>query len=236
MNIKAFDEAIYITRPLLPPLSEFNKKLEEIWSANWLTNNGKQHQILEKEIVKTLKVPYTSLFNNGTIALLSAIKILNLSGEVITTPFTFPATPHVLSWNNLKPVFCDISSKDMNIDADKIESLVSKDTSAILAVHVFGTPCNVFKIQEIANKHNLKIIYDSAHAFGTEIDSVGIGSFGDISMFSFHATKLFHTAEGGALTYNDKTLKMDVTAGVYELWYGNSSAAKDLKMIKLTIQ
>jgi len=207
MNIEPFKQPIYVTRPLLPPISELNKKLEEIWSANWLTNNGKQHQILEKEIEKTLKVPHASLFNNGTIALLSAIKALDISGEVITTPFTFPATPHVLFWNNLKPVFCDIGSKDMNIDPDKIESLITKDTSAILAVHVFGTPCNVFKIQEIADKHNLKVIYDSAHAFGAEIDGVGIGNFGDISMFSFHATKLFHTAEGGALTYRNQKFK-----------------------------
>lgn len=206
-NIKPFTKPVYITRPVLPSLDSITKKFEDVWKSQWLTNDGSQHQIFEKEIKKILKVPYVSLFNNGTTALLVACKGLDLSGEVITTPFTFPATPHVLTWNNIEPVFCDIDPVSMSIDADKIESLVTSKTSGILAVHVFGTPCDVEKIQKIANKHNLKVIYDAAHAFETEINGTGIGNFGDISMFSFHATKLFHTAEGGALVLKKRGLK-----------------------------
>ena len=154
-----------------------------------------------------LKVPSLSLFNNGTIALIVACQSLRLSGEVITTPFTFPATAHVLSWNNIKPIFCDIDPITMNIDANKIESMITPQTSAILAVHVFGTPCDVRKIKDVADRYGLKIVYDAAHAFGSEIEGVGIGTYGDIAMFSFHATKLFHTAEGGALTFKDENLK-----------------------------
>ncbi|KKQ71356.1 MAG: aminotransferase [Candidatus Peregrinibacteria bacterium GW2011_GWC2_39_14] len=202
-----FKKPIYITKPLLPDLKNVNEKLKEIWDSGWLTNFGAQHALLEKKLKKYLNVQHISLFNNGTNALMIAIKALNLTGEVITTPFTFPATPNSLTWNNITPVFCDIDDKTMNIDADKIEKLITPKTSAILAVHVFGTPCNIEKIQKIANKHKLKVIYDAAHAFGTKINGKGIGSFGDITMFSFHATKLFHTIEGGALTFNDKNLK-----------------------------
>lgn len=204
---KSFKEPIYITRPLLPDLKTINKKLEEIWAAQWLTNNGPQHQMLEKKIGEVLKVPYISLFNNGTIALIEACQSLRLSGEVITTPFTFAATPHVLTWNNIRPIFCDIDPVTMNIDADKIESMITPLTTGILAVHVFGTPCDVVKIQEVADRYGLKVIYDAAHAFGVENNSTGIGNYGDITMFSFHATKLFHTAEGGALTFKDHNLK-----------------------------
>lgn len=206
-EILPFKEPIYITRPVLPDLSAFTEKLQEIWSSKRLTNNGPQHQLLEAELIKVLKVPGISLFNNGTIALIVACQSLRLSGEVITTPFTFPATPHVLNWNNIKPIFCDIDPHTLNIDAEKIESMITPQTTAILAVHVFGTPCDVFKIQEIADRYGLKVIYDAAHAFGEGINERGIGSFGDITMFSFHATKLFHTAEGGALTYNNVGLK-----------------------------
>ncbi len=205
--MKPFEEPIYVTRPLIPPLGEFTSRIEEIWESKWLSNNGIQLQTLEKEIQKTLKVPHASIFNNGTIALMTAIKSLDLKGEVITTPFTFPATPNSLTWCNVTPVFCDINPITMNIDADKIEKSITKKTTAILGVHVFGTPCEVKKIQKIAKKYKLKVIYDAAHAFETEIDDVGIGNFGDISMFSFHPTKLFHTAEGGALTCNDILLK-----------------------------
>lgn len=204
---KPFSQPIYITRPILPDLNQYKDQLEQVWQNQWLTNNGPQHQQLEKKLRSILQVPYLSLFNNGTNALLTAIKILNLQGEVITTPFTFPATPHALSWNNLQPVFCDIDPVTMNIDADKIESLITSRTSGILAVHVFGSPCDIEKIQKIADKHKLKVIYDAAHAFGAKINGVGIGNFGDVSMFSFHATKLFHTAEGGALTVKNKILK-----------------------------
>ncbi|MEH2228727.1 MAG: DegT/DnrJ/EryC1/StrS family aminotransferase [Nostoc sp.] len=204
---KPFDQPIYVTRPILPSLDRITEKLREIWDSKWLTNNGPQHCLLETQLKNLLKVPYLSLFNNGTIALIIACQSLRLTGEVITTPFTFPATPHVLSWNNIKPIFCDIDPVTMNIDADKIESMITPQTSAILGVHVYGTPCDVVKIQEIADKYGLKVIYDAAHAFGVEIDGVGIGSFGDISMMSFHATKLFHTVEGGALIFKESNLK-----------------------------
>ena len=204
---KAFSEPIYVTRPLCPPLPLIYEKVAEVWASKWLTNMGAQHKALEAALTKVLKVPYLSLFNNGTNALITACQSLRLSGEVITTPFTFAATPHVLSWNNIRPIFCDIEADTMNIDAEKIETMITPQTTAILPVHVFGTPCNVQKIQEVADRYGLRVIYDAAHAFGVEIDEVGIGNFGDISMLSFHATKLFHTVEGGALLYNNKNFK-----------------------------
>ena len=208
--MKPFPKPIYVTRSLLPSLTSYNQKLKAIWKSKWLSNNGVQLQSLEKNIQKMLKVPYVSLFNNGTIALLTAIKSLDLKGEVITTPFTFPATPNVLSWLNIAPVFCDIDPVTMNIDPNKIEKSITKKTTAILGVHVFGTPCNVHKIQKIAKKNDLKVIYDAAHAFECEINDIGIGNFGDVSMFSFHPTKLFHTGEGGALTSKNKLLKQKI--------------------------
>jgi dTDP-4-amino-4,6-dideoxygalactose transaminase len=183
------------------------KKLEEIWASQWLTNNGPQHALFERSLVNILNVPYLSLFNNGTIALITACQSLRLSGEAITTPFTFPATPHVLTWNNIRPIFCDIDPVTLNIDADKIEALITPQTTGILAVHVYGASCDVVKIQTVADRYGLKVIYDAAHAFGAELHGVGIGNFGDITMFSFHATKLFHTAEGGALAFRDQNLK-----------------------------
>ncbi len=206
-KLKPFQKPIFVTRPMLPNSKDFIKKIGEVWESQWLTNNGPQHNMLEKELLKTLKVPYLSLFNNGTIALIVACQSLRLSGEVITTPFTFPATPHVLTWNNIKPIFCDIDPVTLNIDAKKIESLITPQTTAILAVHIFGTPCDVIKIDDLAKRYGLKVIYDAAHAFRVEIEGNGIGTYGDISMFSFHATKLYHTAEGGALSYNDPNLK-----------------------------
>lgn len=206
-QIKPFERPIYVTRPLLPDLNNVTAKLEEVWDSQWLTNTGPQHVALEKRLVDLLKVPYLSLFNNGTIALITACQSLRLSGEVITTPFTFPATPHVLSWNNIRPVFCDIDPATMNIDARKIESMITPHTSGILAVHVFGTPCDVTAIRQVADHYGLKVVYDAAHAFEVEVSGAGIGTFGDITMFSFHATKLFHTAEGGALTFSDPNLK-----------------------------
>jgi dTDP-4-amino-4,6-dideoxygalactose transaminase len=202
-----FDKPIYMTRPILPDLKEFNKKLKEVWDLGWLTNNGPQHEAFEKALQLKLKVPSLSLFNNGTTALTVGCRCLYLSGEVITTPFTFPATPHVLAWNNIRPIFCDIDPVTMNIDVNKIESLITPHTTAILAVHVFGTPCNVERIKVIADRYGLKVIYDAAHAFAVEIGETGIGNFGDISMMSFHATKIFHTAEGGALIFKDRRLK-----------------------------
>jgi len=206
-NLKTFDKPIYITRPILPPLGEVNEKLKEVWASGWLTNNGPQHTALEEALRSRLGVAHLSLFNNGTIALIVACQSLRLSREVITSPFTFPATPHVLAWNNIKPVFCDIDPVTMNIDAEKIEKLITPQTTAILGVHVFGTPCDVIEIQSIADRYGLKVIYDAAHAFGVKVGPTHIGNYGDISMLSFHATKIFHTAEGGALVYKDKNLK-----------------------------
>lgn len=208
--MKSFEKPIYVTRPMLANLEDVNKELQEIWESQWLTNSGAKHQKLEEELKKVLKVPSLSIFNNGTIALIVAIQSLRLSGEVITTPFTFAATPHVLAWNNITPVFCDIDERTLTIDAEKIERMITSKTSGILGVHVFGIPCNVNKIQEIADRYGLKVVYDAAHAFNTEIDDVGIGTFGDISMFSFHSTKLFHTLEGGALTFNSPHLKQRI--------------------------
>jgi dTDP-4-amino-4,6-dideoxygalactose transaminase len=205
--IKSFSEPIYTTRPIFPKLKEYTGELKGVWKSKWLSNNGQKVQKLESEIKEELRVPYVSLFNNGTSALLVAIKCLSLKGEVITTPFTFPATPNSLYWNNIKPVFCDVDPVTLNIDADKIESLITNKTTGILAVHVFGIPCDVEKIEKISKKYNLKVIYDAAHAFGSVVNGKSIGTFGDISMFSFHPTKLFHTGEGGALVYKDRKLK-----------------------------
>jgi dTDP-4-amino-4,6-dideoxygalactose transaminase len=198
--MKRFDEPIYVTRPLLPPLESLHARLAEIWQARWLTNDGEQSVQLSRAIAAHLDVPQVSLFNNGTIALLAAVRALGMTGEVITTPFTFPATPHAISWSGATPVFCDIDPVTLTIDSQKIEALITPKTTGILAVHVYGIPCDVAALQAIADRHRLKVVYDAAHAFGTRIDGVGIGNFGDASMFSFHATKLFHTAEGGALT------------------------------------
>lgn len=205
-------DKIYVTRPLLPDLDNYVLEVKDIFNSQWLTNMGVKHNELETKLQDVLKVPNVSLFNNGTIALLTALKAMNLpyGSEVITTPFTFAATPHCIVWNNCKPVFCDIEPNTMTIDADKVESLITPNTSAILGVHVYGFPCNVEKIDKIAKKHNLKVIYDAAHAFSTEINGKGIGTFGDITMFSFHATKLFNTIEGGCLTYNDENLKRKI--------------------------
>ncbi|MEE9379667.1 MAG: DegT/DnrJ/EryC1/StrS family aminotransferase [Candidatus Lokiarchaeia archaeon] len=206
-SIQPFKKPIYIIRPLLPPLREVYKKIKEIWKSKWLTNMGIQHQILEHELMEYLDVPNLTLFCNGTLALQLAYQALELKGEVITTPFTFPATINSLIQNNLKPIYCDIRLDNFNIDCDLIENLITPNTTAILPVHVFGNPCEIEKIEKVAKKYNLKIIYDAAHCFGITYKNRGIGNFGDVSMFSFHATKIFHTIEGGALTYNDPDLK-----------------------------
>ena len=202
------NKKVYVTQPLLPDIDDYVNQTKEIFDSKWLTNMGAKHNELEEKLKGTLKTPFGSLFNNGTIALLTALRAMDLpeGSEVITTPFTFAATPHCVVWNNCKPVFCDIEPNTMTIDADKIEDLITPNTSAILGVHVYGFPCDVEKIDKIAKKHNLKVIYDGAHAFSTEINGKGIGNFGDITMFSFHATKLFNTIEGGYLTYNDERL------------------------------
>jgi len=200
-------EPIFVTRPLLPDIEKINSRMREIWNSKWITNNGNMHRELEKQLRSYLQVDNLSLFNNGTSALLLGIKALGLKGEVITTPFTFPATLQALDWNGLTPVFCDIDPQSLNIDADKIESLITEETCAILGVHVFGNPCEVEKIQLIAERYNLKVIYDGAHVFGTKIGDEAIGRFGDMTMFSFHATKLFNTVEGGGLAFRGDHLK-----------------------------
>ena len=204
---KSFDEPIYVTRPALPDRKAVYRKIDEIWDSQWLTNIGSQHRLFESTVREYLGVQNISLFCNGTMALQLACQSLRLSGEVITTPFTFAATSHVLYWNNLKPVFCDIGSQTFNIDPERIESLITPYTTAILPVHVFGYPCNITAIEAIANRYGIRVIYDAAHCFGVEVNGEPIGNFGDISMFSFHATKIFHTLEGGALTYRDGSLK-----------------------------
>lgn len=201
---------INVTSPLLPSLSSIARQMKEILDSGYITNNGSKHQLLEEELKKYLQAKNISLFSNGTLALMIAIKALDLKGEIITTPFTFAATVHSISWLNIKPVFCDIDYKTMCIDADKIESLITKDTTAIIPVHVYGNVCDVEKIDKIAKKHNLKVIYDAAHAFGVKHKGIPIGNYGDASMFSFHATKLFNTIEGGCLTFNDDDLKRKV--------------------------
>ncbi len=207
LRINSFFNPIYVTRPLFPDISRIVEKLEDIWKSKWITNNGSQCKILEKRLVDILKTSYISLFNNGTSALMIACKALELSGEVITTPFTFSATPHSLTWNHVEPVFCDIDPVTMNIDTSKIESMITTRTTGILAVHAFGIPCDVLAIQKIADQYGLKVIYDAAHAFGVEVGGIGIGNYGDMTMMSFHATKLFHTAEGGALICNNRDMK-----------------------------
>jgi dTDP-4-amino-4,6-dideoxygalactose transaminase len=205
-------DAIRLTRPLLPRLSDFVSLLEEIWGEGWLTNRGNQLQLLERRLKRTLQCENLSLFCNGTMALMLGLKALHLTGEVITTPFTFPATVHAIDWAGLTPVFADIDSETLCIDPRSVEEAITERTSAILAVHVFGVPCDVSALEKIARKYGLRLIYDAAHAFGVEINGIPIGSFGEMSMFSFHATKLFHTAEGGCLIYGDPSLrrKMDL--------------------------
>lgn len=200
------NDPIYVTRPLLPSLENVYTQLEDIWNSKWVTNNGPKYKELELKLKEYLNVDNLVMFNNGTLALELGLKALELEGEVITTPFTFPATVQALDRNGLIPVFCDIEKDTLNIDANKIEELITDKTSAILGVHVFGNPCNVEKIQEIANKYNLKVIYDGAHAFGCYIDGRSIGNYGDMTMFSFHATKLFNTVEGGGLVFKDSNL------------------------------
>ncbi|KON81100.1 DegT/DnrJ/EryC1/StrS family aminotransferase [Azoarcus sp. PA01] len=207
---KAFDEPVYVTRPLLPPLEEYTALLQQVWDSGWLTNGGRQHAELERELARHLGAEQLSLFNNGTIALIVACQALRLSGEVITTPFTFPATPHVLSWNNITPVFADIDPDTLCIDPARVEALVSNRTSAILGVHVYGVPCDVHALDDIARRQGLRVVYDAAHAFGTTVGDKPIAAFGDATMFSLHATKLFHSAEGGALAVSDPDLKQRI--------------------------
>lgn len=201
------NKPIYVTQPVLPEIEEFIPYLEQIWKNKILTNNGPFHQQLEKELAEFLGVPYISLFANGTLALVSALQVLRITGEVITTPYSFVATTHSLWWNNIKPVFVDIDPKFCNLDPDKIEAAITPKTTAILPVHVYGNPCKVDRIQEIADIYGLKVIYDAAHAFGVNYKKQSILNYGDLSILSFHATKVFNTMEGGAIICHDAATK-----------------------------
>lgn len=204
-------ERIYVTRPTLPPLEDYSALLKGIWRRKWLTNAGELHQELESRLCEFLGVEHLSLFCNGTIALLVALRLLDLrEGEVITTPFTFPATAHALDWMGLTPVFCDIEADTYNIDPNRIEALITGRTRAILGVHVYGMPCDVDAIETIANKHGLRVAYDAAHGFGGRLRGRALAAHGDVSMLSFHATKLFSTIEGGALVVRDGESKRKV--------------------------
>lgn len=198
---------ILVTQPNLPDLGEYTKALEEIWDNKWLTNNGKFHKEFEEKLAKHLGVKYISLFSNGTLALMVALQELGIKGEVITTPYSFVATTHALQWNGNTPVFCDIDPVHGNIDVDKIEQHITSETSAILPVHVYGNPVDVDKIKSIADKYNLKVLYDAAHAFDVKRNGESILNFGDLSILSFHATKTFNTVEGGAIICHDPETK-----------------------------
>lgn len=198
--------SIQVTRSSMPEFEEYVEEIKELWESHWLTNMGSKHKKLESKLIEYLEVPNVTLFVNGHLALECAIASMNLTGEVITTPFTFASTTHAIVRNGLTPVFCDINPDTYTIDTSKLESLITEKTSAIIPVHVYGNVCDVNKIEEIAKKHNLKVIYDAAHAFGVTVNGKGIGTYGDASMFSFHATKVFNTIEGGAITYNNSEL------------------------------
>lgn len=201
------NKIITVTSPLLPDLDEFNALLKEIWASKWITNNGSFHKQLEKELAAYLKVPYISLFTNGTLPLITALQALRITGEVITTPYSFVATTHSLWWNGIKPVFVDIDPATGNMDPEKIEAAITPKTTAIMPVHVYGKPCNTKRIKEIADTYGLKVIYDAAHAFGVEVNGASILNAGDMSTLSFHATKVYNTVEGGALVMHDAETK-----------------------------
>ena len=205
--MKKLEKPVLVTSPSLPDLGEFVESLEKIWSSKQLTNNGPYHQELEKQLADFLGVKYISLFSNGTLALISALQVLRISGEVITTPYSFVATTHSLWWNGIRPVFVDIEPNAMNLDTAKIEAAITPKTTAILPVHVYGNPCDVDEIGRISETYGLKVIYDAAHAFGVERDGQSILNFGDLSILSFHATKTFNTIEGGAIICHDEGTK-----------------------------
>jgi len=200
-------ETITVTSPLLPDLEEFNSLLKEIWASKWITNNGSFHQRLETALAEYLKVPFVSLFTNGTIPLITALHAQRITGEVITTPYSFVATTHALWWCGIKPVFVDINPATGNIDPARIESAITPATTAIMPVHVYGNPCDTAAIQDIADRHNLKVIYDGAHAFGVEAAGRSILDTGDMTTLSFHATKVYNTIEGGAMVVHDEETK-----------------------------
>ena len=200
------ENPILVTRPSMPSLEEYIGEIKDLWESHWLTNMGIKHKQLEAELSRYLNTSNITLFTNGHLALECAIAAFNLTGEVITTPFTFASTTHAIVRNNLEPIFCDINTNDYTIDTDKLEDLITEKTSAIIPVHVYGNICDINEIERIAKKYNLKVIYDAAHTFGVTVGGVGIANFGDASMFSFHATKVFNTIEGGAITFKNEKL------------------------------
>ncbi|MHA1381945.1 MAG: DegT/DnrJ/EryC1/StrS family aminotransferase [Candidatus Helarchaeota archaeon] len=207
MKKRKENNKVFVTRPSLPLLKDFLPYIKDIWESKWLTNQGKYHKQFEKELANYLGVKYVSLFANGTLALIAALQVLRTTGEVITTPYSFVATTHALYWNRIKPVFCDIEPNTMNIDPEKIEKHITSQTTAVLPVHVYGNPCNMKRIEEIADIYGLKIIYDACHAFGVKKNGNSILNYGDLSVLSFHATKIFTTMEGGAVICHDEKIK-----------------------------
>ncbi|MAV16458.1 MAG: aminotransferase, partial [Candidatus Marinimicrobia bacterium] len=203
-------DMVTVSKPSLPPVEEFIPLIKQIWGSGQITNNGDFHKKFENIVSEYLNNKNVSLVANGTLALLLALKALDIKGEVITTPYSFVATSHVLSWNGLTPVFCDIDPSTLNICSDKIEALITKNTTAILATHVYGRPCDLEKIDLIAKKYNLKVIYDAAHAFGVKINNKSLLNYGDVSAVSFHGTKVFTTFEGGAVVANNKDIKLKI--------------------------
>ena len=201
------EKRITVTSPLLPSLDEFNEMLKEIWASKWVTNMGQFHKQLEQSLCEYLKVPYISLFTNGTLPLLTALQALHIRGEVITTPYSFVATTHSIWWNGCHPVFVDIEEETCGMNPDRIEAAITPNTTAILPVHCYGRPVKMNRIQEIADKYGLKVIYDAAHAFGVTADGESVLNAGDLSTLSFHATKVFNTLEGGALVMHDEQTK-----------------------------
>lgn len=224
MNQSNESKPILVTRSSMPSFEEYAEAIKPLWESHWLTNMGCNHEALARRLEEYLKVPNISLFVNGHMALELCIQAMGLTGEVITTPFTFASTTHAIVRNGLTPVFCDIGNSDYTMDVSKIEELITPQTSAIIPVHVYGTPCDVEAIEAIAKKHNLKVIYDAAHAFGVEIDGRGIGTYGDASMYSFHATKVYNTIEGGAIATDDDEL-------ITKLWRLKDFGIKDEEVI-----
>lgn len=204
------EKLLTVTAPLLPDLEDFNALLKEIWDSKWITNNGRFHQQLEKELAEYLNVPFLSLFTNVTLPLITALQAMDVKGEVITTPYSFVATTHSIWWNGLKPVFVDIEPSTCNIDPAKIEAAITPQTTAIMPVHCYGKPCDTKAIQDIADRYGLKVIYDAAHAFGVDVDGESLLNAGDMSTLSFHATKVYNTIEGGALVMKDEETKRKI--------------------------
>ncbi|MFL2105203.1 DegT/DnrJ/EryC1/StrS family aminotransferase [Desemzia sp. FAM 23991] len=205
-------KSIQVTQSSMPPIEEYMEEIKDLWDSKWLTNMGEKHQRLEFSLKNYLATPNIKLFTNGHLGLEAALSAFDLRGEVITTPYTFSSTTQAIIRSGLKPVFCDINQEDYTIDVTKIEELITEKTSAIVPVHVYGNICNVEEINRIAKEYNLKVIYDAAHVFGVEVNGKGIGNFGDASMFSFHATKVFNTIEGGGVTYQDDNLSEPLDA------------------------